>query len=57
MKFRFLMSHHRKNSVKDKVIGKEYIYLEMHSTDRVWAISEGKSGIQVMGWSVFYRGE
>ena len=25
MKFRFLMSHHRKNSVRDKVIGK-WIY-------------------------------
>ena len=28
MKLRFLMSHHRKNSVGDKVIGKEWIYSE-----------------------------
>ena len=46
------MSHHRNNSVKDKVIGKEYIYLEMYSTDGVWVTSEGKSGIQGMGLSV-----
>jgi len=26
MKFRFLMSHHRKNSVRDKVVGKKWIY-------------------------------
>ena len=26
MKFRFLMSHHRKNSVRDKVTGKKWIY-------------------------------
>ena len=26
MKFRFLMSHHRKNPVRDKVIGKKRIY-------------------------------
>ena len=26
MKFRFLMSHHRKNPVRDKVIGKKWIY-------------------------------
>ena len=28
MRFRFLMSHCRKNSVRDKVIGKKWIYLE-----------------------------
>ena len=28
MKLRFLMSHHRKNSVRDKVMGKKWIYLE-----------------------------
>ena len=27
MKFRFLMSHCRKNSVRDKGIGKKWIYL------------------------------
>ena len=25
------MSHHRKNSVRDKVIGKKWIYLEIHT--------------------------
>ena len=38
---RFLMSHHRKSSVRDTGIGKKYIYLETLSKDRVWAISEG----------------
>ena len=28
MKFRFLMSHGRKNSMRAKVIGKKWIYLE-----------------------------
>ena len=43
MKLRFLMSHLKKNSVGDKVIGKKYIYSdqrEAHSTDRLWAITE-----------------
>ena len=34
MKFRFLMSHHRKNSVKDKVIDKKWIYLERSTLHR-----------------------
>lgn len=41
MKLRFLMSHHRKNSVRDKVIGKKWIYLERNTLHRVLAISEG----------------
>ena len=28
VKLRFLMPHHRKNSVRDKVIGKKWIYSE-----------------------------
>ena len=28
MKLRFFMSHHRQNSVKDKVKGRKWIYLE-----------------------------
>ena len=33
------MSHHRKNSVRDKVIGKKWIIQrETHCTDRLWAI-------------------
>ena len=31
MKLRFLMSHHRKNSVRDRVIGKKWIYLESNT--------------------------
>ena len=38
--------------MRDKVIGKKWIYLETHSTDRVWAISEGEKP-QNMGWLVF----
>ena len=40
MKLRFLMSHHRKNSVRDKVIGKKWIYLERDTLHRVWAITQ-----------------
>ena len=41
-KLRFLMSHQRKNSVIDKMIGRQCIYLERNILHRVWAISEGK---------------
>ena len=34
MKPRFLMSHGRKNSVRDKVMGKKWIYLERNSLHR-----------------------
>ena len=34
MKLRFLMSHCRKNSVRDKVIGKKWIYLERNTLHR-----------------------
>ena len=34
MKFRFLISHHRKNSVRDKVIGTKWIYLERNTLHR-----------------------
>ena len=34
MKPRFLMSHCRKNSVRDKVIGKKWIYLERNTLQR-----------------------
>ena len=38
MKLWFLMSHHRKNSVRDKVVGKNWIYsdTERSSLHRVW---------------------
>ena len=46
MKLGFLMSHHRKNSVRDKMIGKKWIYsdTERSTLHRVWAISEDKFG-------------
>ena len=34
MKLRFLMSPHRQNSVRDKVIGKKWIYLERNTVHR-----------------------
>ena len=49
MKLGFLMSYHRKNSVRDKVIGKKWIYLERCTLHRVWAISEHESGPRVQG--------
>ena len=48
MKLRFLMSHCRKNLVRDKVIGKKWIYYgETHSAYRMWAISEGEKNTRV----------
>ena len=50
MKLRFLMSHRRKNSVGDKVTGRSgfiQIQREAHSTDRVWAMTEGKCGLEM----------
>ena len=43
MKLRFLMFHCRKNSVRDKVIGK-WIYSESERSTlhRVWAVAEGE---------------
>ena len=43
MRLRFLMSHRRKDSVRDKVIGKKWIYLERSPPHRVWALLEGES--------------
>ena len=42
MNLRFLMSRCRKNSVRDKMIGKKWIYLERNTLHRVWAISESE---------------
>ena len=50
MKRRFLMSHHRKNSVRDIVIGKKWIYSERNTLYRVWVIAEGEcSGLEMCG--------
>ena len=42
MKLGFLTSHRRKNSVRDKVIGKKWIYsdTERRTLHRVWSIAE-----------------
>ena len=34
MKLRFLMSHHRKNSVREKVLGTKWTYLERKTLHR-----------------------
>ena len=43
---RFLMSHWGKKSVKDKVIGKKWIYLERNTLLTEFAISEGKCSLR-----------
>ena len=47
MKLGFLMSYHRKKSVRDKVIGKKWIYLDRNTIHRVWAISEGDNSLKI----------
>ena len=50
MKLRFLKSHCRKNSVRDKVIGKKWIYSDSErraSPQTVWAIAEGEYGLEI----------
>ena len=49
------MSHRRKNSVRDKVIGEKWIYSdsERNTLHRVWAITEGECGPQNVMWLVF----
>ena len=47
------MSRCRKNSARDKVMGKKWIYLERYTLHRrVWPISEGERP-QNMEWLVF----
>ena len=38
----FFVSLHRRNSVRNKVIGKKWIYSERNTVQRVWAIAEGE---------------
>ena len=38
------MSNHRKNSVRDKVKDKKWIYLERYSIERMWSIAKGEHG-------------
>ena len=43
MKLRFLMSRHRKQSMRDGVIGKKSIlFIEKHTLHGVWAISKAR---------------
>ena len=55
MKLRFLMSHHRNNSVRDKVIGKEWVYSDSKRSalHRVWAVAEGSAAAKC-GMVSFY---
>ena len=53
--WKFLMSHHRKNSMRDEVISKRWINLERNTLHRVWAISEGERS-QNMMWLVLWPG-
>ena len=52
MKLRLLMSHRRKNSVRDKVLGKNWIYSEKHTLQIEYGPSQRVS--EVWGkWLVF----
>ena len=42
-----LIFHCRKNSVRDKVSSKKWIYLERNTLYRVWAISDGESDLEI----------
>ena len=53
MKLRFLMSYCRKNSVRDKVITKKWIYSERNTLHRVWAIGRGRVKPQNVVWLAF----
>ena len=53
MKLRFLMSHRRKNSVRDKVIGKKWICLERHPTDKRVGCHRGRVWPQNVVWLAF----
>ena len=57
MKLRFLMSHHRKNSVRDKVMGKKWIYSdsERSTLHRVWAITEESAVGMECGVASFFE--
>ena len=60
MKFRFLMSHHRKNSVSDKVVDKKWIYSDTErSTLHRQSVSHHRGRMQQLrnvAWLVFFIG-
>ena len=47
------MSHRRKNSVRDKVIGKKWICLERHPTDKHVGCHRGRVWPQNVVWLAF----
>ena len=56
MKLRFLMSHHRKNSVRDKVIVKKWLHSERNILHRqsVGPLQRVKTGAPKCGVVSFY---
>ena len=46
------MSHHRKNSVRDKAIGKKWIYLERNTVQTECGQSQKVRKPQSMAWLV-----
>ena len=46
MKLRFLMSQCKRNSVREKVIGKEWMYLERHTFHR-WSVVHLSGAVRV----------
>ena len=66
MKLRFLMSHHRKYSVRDKVIGKEWIYSDSErSTFHGQSVGHHRGQVRppnlawlvFIGWVISYADE
>ena len=56
MKLRFLISHRRKNSVRDKVTGKKWIYLERNTLHRQCGPSQKVRKAPGYGVVSYYRG-
>ena len=54
MKLRFLISHHRKNSLRGKEIGKEWIYLEKNTLNTECGLSQKVRGASEYGLVSFY---
>ena len=66
MKLRFLMSHHRKNSVRDKLIGKKWIYSDsVRSTLHRQCVGHRRGRVEpqnvaqlvFIGWVISYANE
>ena len=56
MRLRFLMSHHRKNSVRDKVIGEKWTYSDLgRSTLHTQSVGHHRGWVWLrnVGWLVF----